>query len=209
MTRGFSERFNPRHVRTIHNPSQSEDKDSHTQGQQNHSQSIGTQQCSFILPAPRGGREGRIFGGRYNSLPRRVFCLFCGEDKGIQQEPTKSQFKSRRNLPKLRQDRINRSRSSILLRIILHTSHSMSTTNSQSSSLQLQLLRQATLRPYGSYLNQPHQHQLRRTTNNIQVNSRISHNAMQGSSPKLEQSTVLFQNPSISTEAHEGLDQVC
>jgi hypothetical protein len=37
MTRGFAKRFNPRHVRTIHNSSQSEDKNNHTQGQQNHS----------------------------------------------------------------------------------------------------------------------------------------------------------------------------
>jgi hypothetical protein len=32
MTRGFDGRFNPRHIRTIHDPSQSEDKNSHTQG---------------------------------------------------------------------------------------------------------------------------------------------------------------------------------
>jgi hypothetical protein len=82
MTRGFNGRFNPRHVRTIHNKSQSEDENSHTQGQQNHSQSTGTQQSSFKLLAPRGGRGGRCFGGRYNSQPRKLFCLFCGEDKG-------------------------------------------------------------------------------------------------------------------------------
>jgi hypothetical protein len=37
MTKGFNRRFNPWHVRTIHNPSLSEHKRSHTPGQQNHS----------------------------------------------------------------------------------------------------------------------------------------------------------------------------
>jgi hypothetical protein len=89
MTRGFGGRFNPRHVRTIHNPNQNEDKNNHTQGQQSQqsqSQSTRTQQQqpqnSFRPPAPRGGRGGRSFGGRFNSQPRKMFCLFCGEDKG-------------------------------------------------------------------------------------------------------------------------------
>jgi hypothetical protein len=33
MTRGFGGRFHPRHVRTIHNPGQIEDKNNHNQGQ--------------------------------------------------------------------------------------------------------------------------------------------------------------------------------
>jgi hypothetical protein len=57
--------------------------------------------------------------------------------RGTQQEPAKLQFKSRRNLPKLRRDRINRSRFSILLHITLNTSQSMYATNIQSSSLQV------------------------------------------------------------------------
>jgi hypothetical protein len=32
-------------------------------------------------PTPRG-RGGRSFGGRYGDQPRRLFCLFCGKDKG-------------------------------------------------------------------------------------------------------------------------------
>jgi hypothetical protein len=78
MTRGFGRRFNPRHVRKIHNPSQSEDRNNHTQGQQNHSQSTGTQQSSFRPSTPRVGRGGRSFRGRYNAKTRRLFCLFCG-----------------------------------------------------------------------------------------------------------------------------------
>jgi hypothetical protein len=82
MIRGFSERFNPRHVRTIHYPSQNEYKNNHTQGQQNHSQSIRTQQSTFRALASRGGRGGRSFGGRFNFQPRKLFCLLCGEDMG-------------------------------------------------------------------------------------------------------------------------------
>jgi hypothetical protein len=43
MTRGFGGRLHPRHVRTIHNPSSSDDKGNHTQGQQHSSQSLGAQ----------------------------------------------------------------------------------------------------------------------------------------------------------------------
>jgi hypothetical protein len=81
MTRGFKGRLHPRHVRTIHDPSSSDDRGNHTQGNQHSSQSSGTQQSSFRPPAPRD-RGGRSFGGRFSSQPRRLFCLFCGEDKG-------------------------------------------------------------------------------------------------------------------------------
>jgi hypothetical protein len=39
------------------------------------------QQSSFRPPDPRG-RGGRGFGGRYRDQPRRLYCLFYGEDKG-------------------------------------------------------------------------------------------------------------------------------
>jgi hypothetical protein len=81
MTRGFRGRLHPRHVRKIHNPSSSDDRGNHTQGHQHSSQSSGTQQSSFRPPTPRG-RGGRSFGGRFSFQPRRLFCLFCGEDKG-------------------------------------------------------------------------------------------------------------------------------
>jgi hypothetical protein len=41
MTRGFGGRLHPRHVRSIHNPSSSDDRGNHTQGQQHNSQSSG------------------------------------------------------------------------------------------------------------------------------------------------------------------------
>jgi hypothetical protein len=68
MTRGFRGRIHPRHVRSIHNSNLTDDRE-------------GPQQSSFRPTAPRG-RGGRSFGGRYGDQPRRLFCLFCGEDKG-------------------------------------------------------------------------------------------------------------------------------
>jgi hypothetical protein len=62
-------------------------------------------------------------------------AYFVEKIKGTQQEPTRLRSKSRRNLLKLRQDRISRRRSFTLLHINLHISQSMYTTNSQSSSL--------------------------------------------------------------------------
>jgi hypothetical protein len=81
MTRSFGGRLHPRHVGTIHNLSQCDDKNNHNQGNQHSSHSTGAQQSSFKPLVPRG-RGGRSFGGRFNSQPRRLFFLFCEEDKG-------------------------------------------------------------------------------------------------------------------------------
>jgi hypothetical protein len=78
MTRSFEGRIHPRHVRSIHNSSQSDDRGSQLQRPQHSSQSSGQQQSSFRPPAPRG----RGFEGRYGDQPRKLYCLFCGEDKG-------------------------------------------------------------------------------------------------------------------------------
>jgi hypothetical protein len=81
MTRGFGGRIHPRHVRSIHNSNQSDDRGSQLQRPHHSSQSSGQQQSSFRPPALRG-RGGRSFGGRYGDQPRNLYCLFCGEDKG-------------------------------------------------------------------------------------------------------------------------------
>jgi hypothetical protein len=89
MTRGFEGRFHLRHVRTIHNPSTNDDRANHTQGNQQSSQSSGTQQTTYRPPAPRG-RGGRSFGGRFSTQPRRLFAYFVGRIKDIQQGRAKS-----------------------------------------------------------------------------------------------------------------------
>ena len=81
MAKGFGGRFHARHVRSIHNASPSDDRGSQPQRQWHNSQSLGPQQSSFRPPAPRG-RGGRSFGGRYGDQPRRLYCLFFGEDIG-------------------------------------------------------------------------------------------------------------------------------
>jgi hypothetical protein len=35
----------------------------------------------FQATSPKG-QGGRGFGGRYGDQPRKLYCLFCGEDKG-------------------------------------------------------------------------------------------------------------------------------
>jgi hypothetical protein len=81
MTRGFGGRIHLRHVRSIHNSTQSDDKGSQSQRSQYTSQSSGQQQSSFSSPAPRG-RGTRGFRGRFGDQPRKIYCLFYCEDKG-------------------------------------------------------------------------------------------------------------------------------
>jgi hypothetical protein len=108
MTRGFGGRIHPRHVRSIHSSSQNDDKGSQLQRPQYTSQSLEQQQNSFRPPAPRG-RGARSFRGRYGDQPRKVYCLFCGEDKGhttrmcqitIQKQKEIEEAKARQNQPK-------------------------------------------------------------------------------------------------------------
>jgi hypothetical protein len=108
MTRSFGGRIHPRHVRSIHNSSLSDDRGSQPQRSQHSSQSLGQQQSSFRPPAPRG-RDGRGFGGRYEDQPKKLYCLFCGEDKGhttrtcqvtIQKQKEIAEAEARQNQPK-------------------------------------------------------------------------------------------------------------
>jgi hypothetical protein len=82
MTRGFGGRLHPRHVRTIYNPNANDERANNAQSSHHSSKSSSMQQTSYRPPAPRdrGGRS--LSGGRYGNHPRKLFCLFCGEDKG-------------------------------------------------------------------------------------------------------------------------------
>jgi hypothetical protein len=73
--------------------------------------------------------EEEVLGGD-TILSQEDYSAYSLErTRGAQQEPAKLQFKSKRKLPKLNQDRISRTKSFTLLRIILHTSQNMSPTN--------------------------------------------------------------------------------
>jgi hypothetical protein len=60
---------------------QNDDKGIQQQRPQYSSQASGQQQIYPRPPSPRG-RGARGFGGRFGDQPRKIYCLFCGEDKG-------------------------------------------------------------------------------------------------------------------------------
>jgi hypothetical protein len=108
MTRGFGGRIHPRHVRWIHSSNQNDEKGSQPQRSQYTSQSSGQQQSYFRPPAPRG-RGVRGFGGRFGDQPRKMYCLFCGEDNDhttrmcqitIQEQKEITEAEARQNQPK-------------------------------------------------------------------------------------------------------------
>jgi hypothetical protein len=108
MTRGFGGRLHPRHVRTIHNPNSTNDRGNHAQGHKQSFQSSGKQKSSY-RPLALRGRGGRSFRGRFNTQLMRLFCLFCGEDKGhttrtcqvtIQKQKEIAEAEARHNQPK-------------------------------------------------------------------------------------------------------------
>jgi hypothetical protein len=123
MTRGFGGRLHPRHVWSIHNSNANDERASNAQHSHQNSQS--SSMTSFRPPALRG-RGGRSFsGGRFGNQPRKLYCLFVVRTRATQQGHAKSQFRSRRKLPKLRRGRVSRSRSSTLLRVTPHISQNM------------------------------------------------------------------------------------
>jgi hypothetical protein len=80
IAKSFGGRIHPKHVRLIHN-TQSDDRGSQQQRPQYSSQASGQQRSYPRPPAPRG-RGARGFEGRFGDQPRKIYCLFCGEDKG-------------------------------------------------------------------------------------------------------------------------------
>jgi hypothetical protein len=94
--RAMTREANPRGHSTPHN----------LQG--NNKAPSGQQQSSFRPPAPRG-RGARGFRGRFGDQPRKIYCLFCGEDKGhttrmrritIQKQKEIAEAEARQNQPK-------------------------------------------------------------------------------------------------------------
>jgi hypothetical protein len=197
MTRGFGGRIHPRHVRSIHISSQNDDKGGQFQKPQHISQSLGQQQSSFRPPAPRG-RGGRGFGGRYGDQPRKIYCLFCGEDKGhttrtcqitIQKQKEIAEAEARQNQPKQ----------------VLHTvsCHSPTYQSMWAISLQLLLLRQAIHKLPGLSSHHHHHCNLLIPKASSQKGTNIhNNNVTSGRSPKLVQSTTLYQNRSTFIEEY-------
>jgi hypothetical protein len=191
MTRGFGGRVHPRHVRSIHSSSQNDEKGSQLQRPHHTSQSSGQQQSSFRPPAPRG-RGARGFGGRYGDQPRRIYCLFCGEDKGhttrtcqitILKQKEVAEVEARQNQPKQ----------------VLHTASCILLTyqNMWATNLQLLLLRQAIHKLLGLSSHRHHYcNLLTPEASNQKGAITPNNNVNSGRNPKLVQSIVLYQNRS-------------
>jgi hypothetical protein len=109
MTRGFGGRLHPRHVRSIHKSNANDERANNVQHSHHSSHSSSIQHTSFRPSAPRG-RGGRSFsGGRFGNQPRKMYCLFCGEDKGhttrtcqvtIQKQKEIAEVEAQQNQPK-------------------------------------------------------------------------------------------------------------
>jgi hypothetical protein len=109
MTRGFGGRLHPRHVRSIHNSNANDERANNAQSSHHSSQSSSMQQTSYRPPAPRGTGGRSFSGGRFGNQLRKLFCLFCGEDKGhttrtcqvtIQKQKEIVEAEARQNQPK-------------------------------------------------------------------------------------------------------------
>jgi hypothetical protein len=197
MTKGFGGRIHPRHVRSIHNSTQSDDKGSQSQRSQYTSQSSGQQQSSFRPPAPRG-RGARVFGGRFGDQPRKIYCLFCGEDKGHTTRMCQITIQKQKEIAEAEARQISQSRSCTLLRAILPTYQSM-----WAIILLLRLLRLAIHRLPG-HNSHPHHHYNRPIpeVSSQKGTSTLNSNGNSGRNPKLAQSTTLCRNQSTFIERY-------
>jgi hypothetical protein len=197
MTRGFGGRIHPRHVRSIHSSSQNDDKGSQLQRPQHTSQSSGQQQSSFRPPAPRG-RGGRGFGGRYGDQPRKIYCLFCGEDKGhttrtcqitILKQKEIDEVEARQNQPKQ----------------VLHTAscHSPYIPEYLGNQPATFVASASHSQAFGLSSHRHHHCNLLILEASSQKGaSTPNNNVTSGRSPKLVQSIVLYQNQNTYTEQY-------
>jgi hypothetical protein len=95
MVRGFRGRIHPRHVRSIHNSTQSDDKGSQPQRSQYTSQYSGQQQSSFRPPALRAEAPGASGEDLGISLERST-AYSVVRSRAILQGCAKSPFRSKR-----------------------------------------------------------------------------------------------------------------
>jgi hypothetical protein len=195
MTRGVGGRIHPRHVRSIHS-TQSDDRGSQLQKPQYTSQSSGQQQSSFRPPAPRG-RGARGFGGRYGDQPRKIYCLFCGEDKGhttrmcqitIQKQKEIAEAEARQSQPKQ----------------VLHTASCHSPYIPEYVIiLQLRLLRLVSHRPLGHSFHLHHYYNLLiHEVSNQKGAIRLISSEISRRNLKPAQSTVLCRNENTSIKRY-------
>jgi hypothetical protein len=196
MTRGFGGRIHPRHVRSIHS-TQSDDSGSQQQRPQYSSQASGQQQSYLRPPAPRG-RGARGFGGRFGDQPRKIYCLFYGEDKGhttrmchftIQKQKEIAEATAQQNQPKQ----------------VMHTASYHSPYIPEYVCNHPAVSVASASQPQASWPELPPPPPLQlaysRANNQKGVNRPIN-SEISGRSPLLAQSIILCQNRSISTKRY-------
>jgi hypothetical protein len=116
MTRGFGGRIHPRHVRSIHNSSQSDAEEASFKG---HNIALNPQGNNKVLSGhqPQGAEAARASEEGTGISLENFIAYSVAKTMATLQEHVRSPFRSKRRLPKLRHDRISRSRFYILLSI--------------------------------------------------------------------------------------------
>jgi hypothetical protein len=118
MTRGFGGRIHPRHARSIHNSNLSDEEEASLKG---HNIAPNLQGNNKALSGHQSQRAEAI-GASWEDTeisPEGYIVYFVVKIRVTPQEHAKSQFRSKRRLPKLRRGRISQSRSYILLHAAL------------------------------------------------------------------------------------------
>jgi hypothetical protein len=121
MARGFGGRLHPKHVRSIHNVSPSDDRGSQPKGNntapnhQGHNKAPSGHQLQEAEGVEALEEDTEI-------SPENCFVCSAAKTKATPQERAKSRFRSRRRLLKLKHDTISRSKFYILLHAVLLTS---------------------------------------------------------------------------------------
>jgi hypothetical protein len=144
MTRGFGGRLHPRHVRTIHNPTQIMTGPIILRAA---TKAHNLQECNKH-PTGHQPREAEGGGTSEEGIlinPGDCSAYSMGRIRDTRQGRAKSRSKSIRKSLKLKHGSPNRSRSCILLHAIFHTSLSMWAIN----NLQRPLLQRVTPKPPG------------------------------------------------------------
>jgi hypothetical protein len=124
MTRGFGGRIHPRHVRSIHNSTQSDDRGSQQQRPQYSSKLRGSNKALSgrqLQEAEAPGASEEDMG----TSPGRSTANFVVKTRATIQERVKSPSKSKKKLQRPKPGKVNRSGSCTLLRVIHATYQNM------------------------------------------------------------------------------------
>jgi predicted phosphodiesterase len=125
MTRGFGERLHLRHVRSIHNSNANDERKNNAQS--NH-HSFSRRACNRLLTGHQHREAEEEEASVEEGLlinPGSCIAFSIARTRATQQGRARLQSRSKRKLLKPRRGRVSQSKSSILLRVILHASQNM------------------------------------------------------------------------------------